>query len=277
MRGDGFALDDEHVQAIELARDGSRRCGSPGRDGGGRTLTRVGFLGSGLVAAAGALGGYAAQASAAESLQVWGLDPYRGGDPGTCGCASCAACVAHAANKLFASAAAADAGRAHLHCRCLVAPLERVPESVYSELFSEAGGRSSVDRRHQWVQAVFAHDAVAEQPVVIQPAAEATAVRTAAPPLQVVLGRVRFRRAAGGQRFLYADIEVDRAVTATIALTRQGPTVARRIVPGVNGKHRLRLPVPMRAKAGPARLRVRVRDADGRARTVTRGVHLPHP
>jgi 3-hydroxyacyl-CoA dehydrogenase len=38
-------------------------------------MRRSTFLSSGLFAAAGTLGGSVAQASAAETVQVWGLDP----------------------------------------------------------------------------------------------------------------------------------------------------------------------------------------------------------
>ena len=252
---------------------GGANCGSPGRGGSGRTLTRVGFLGSGLVVAAGALGGYAAQAQAAETVQVWGLDPNWGGDPAACGCSACASCLAHASNKLFASAASADSGRAHPYCKCLVVPLARLDVDVYNSLFLNGGGRESVDRRHQWVQAVFTHEPRAEQSSFAPPVE--SSVRSA-PAVHAVIGRVRIRRGINGQRVLYADIDCEQSVTAMLVITRQGPIVARRVIPGVNGSRRLKLPIPATAKAGPARLRIRIRNAAGTTATVTRGIQIPH-
>jgi hypothetical protein len=271
-RGDGAAVRGEHARGRDLAQRGIDRCGSPGREERGRQLTRVGFLGSGLVAAAGAFGGYAAQAAAAESAQVWGLDPSWG-EPGACGCAACASCLSHAANKLFASAAAADAGRAHPYCKCLVAPLVRLDEDVYRSLFVNGGGRDSVDRRYQWVQAVLTHHSPAGQ-ASLSPAA-ATSVRGAR--VHAVLGRVRIRRTPNGQRWLFVDVETEQDVTATLAITRQGPTIARRVITGVSGSRRLKIAIPASAKAGPARLRMRVRTASGATRLVTTGIQIPHP
>jgi hypothetical protein len=204
---------------------------------------------------------------------VWGLDPNWGGNPATCGCSACASCLAHAANKLFASAASADAGRAHPYCKCLVVPLARLDVDVYRSLFVNGGGRESVDRRYQWVQAIFTHAPSAEQSSFSPPVESDVRTLRAA---HTTLGRVRIRRGAGGQRVLYADIDSDQPVTATLAISRQGPTVARRVVTGVNGSRRLKLPIPSTAKAGPARLRVRIRTAAGTSRTVTRGIQIPH-
>ena len=255
-----------------MQRDGAN-CGSPGRVGSGRTLTRVRFLGSGLVAAAGALGGYAAQAQAAETVQVWGLDPNWAGDPSVCGCSTCASCLGHADNKLFASAASADSSRAHPYCKCLVVPLARLDVDVYNSLFLDGGRRESVDRRHQWVEAVLTHEPSAEQSSFSPPFE--SAVRTA-PVVRAVLGRVRVRRNVNGQRVLYADIDCEQTLTATLVITRQGPIVARRVIPGVSGTRRLKLPIPATTKAGPARLRVRMRNAAGTITTVTRVIQIPH-
>ncbi len=254
-----------------MQRDGAI-CGSPGRAGSARTLTRVRFLGSGLVAATGALGGYAAQAQAAQTVQVWGLDPSWG-DPMACGCSACAACLAHASNKLFASAASADSGRAHPYCKCLVVPLARLDADVYDSLFLDGGGRESVDRRQQWVQAVFTRHPHAQEQL-FSPVAESA--DRSAPVVHAVLGRVRVRRGVNGQRVLYADIDCEQTLTATLVITRQGPIVARRVIPGVSGTRRLKLLIPAKTKAGPARLRVRMRTAAGTTTTVTRGIQIPH-
>jgi hypothetical protein len=259
-------------------RNGSACCGSPGREEHGRKLTRVSLLGSGLVAAAGALAGSVTQASAAESVQVWGLDPNWSGGGVACGCSECRSCVAHAANKLFANAAAADSGRAHLHCKCLVVPLMRLDEDRYTSLFLNGGGRESVDRRYQWVQAVFKDDPPPELSSFAPPvesSVRAGSVRTA-PAVHAVLGRVWIRHRASGQRALYADVAAEQAVTVTLSIARQGPTIARKVVTGVNGSRRLKLAIPASTKAGPARLRLRFRDAAGTSRVVTRSIQIPH-
>jgi hypothetical protein len=240
------------------------------------------------VAAAGTLGGFAAGAAAAETRQVWALDPFGGVDAATCGCSACAACVAHGANKLFANAVAANAGRAHLHCNCAVAAFGRVDGGIYDALFTDGGGRDSVDRRQQWVRAVLtseppvagasvgtapasvpapAHEVVRDVPRVT----EELAVRT----VHAVLGRVRVRRGATGKRWLTAEIDAYETVTASLALSRQGTTTARRVVGDINGSKRIRLAIPHVTKAGPARLRLRLRNADGTVKLVSRTVRIP--
>src|ERR1700709_2334945 len=147
-----------HDRATDLAQRGNACCGSPGRDGA-RLISPVSFLGPGLRGAPRApRGGLAGAAGAAETKQVWALDPFAGATASTCGCSACSACVAHAANKLFANAVAAAPGRAHLHCNCAVVSFGRVEHEIYDALFRDAGGRASVDRRHQWVRAVLASD-----------------------------------------------------------------------------------------------------------------------
>jgi hypothetical protein len=246
----------------------------------------VSFLGAGLVAAAGTLGGFAVQAAASETKQVWALDPFAGATAATCGCAACTACVAHGANKLFSSAVTADAGRAHLHCNCAVVSFGRVDRSTYDALFSDGGVRSSVDRRRQWVRAVLATDpppapatgtVVAEAParelVRDEPREpEVVALRT----VHAVLGRVRVRRGATGKRWLVAEIDAYETVTASFGLARQGTTVSRRIVGDIAGTKRVRLAIPHRTKGGAARLRVRLRNADGTVKLVSRTVRIPH-
>ena len=270
-RGSISVVRGEHVRGSDWAQRGNANCGSPGRAEGGRTLTRVGLLGSGLAAAAGAFAGHATQAHAAETVQAWGLDPHWAG-PG-CGCSACASCLAHGANKLFASAASADAGRAHPYCKCLVVPLARLEADVYAAFFVDGGGRDSVDRRYQWVQAVVTHEPAAARSSFAPPLE--SSVRGFA-HVQAVLGRVRIRRGANGHRVLHADIDADQSVTATLAITRQGPTVARRVVTGVQGHRRLKLAIPATTKAGPARLRVQVRNAAGTTKVVTRALQIPH-
>ena len=238
------------------------------------------------MAAAGTLGGgLAAQAGASEPLQVWGLDPASGGAPATCGCSACAACLAHAANKLFASASAADGGRAHLHCRCRVVSLGQIDPRIYNALFVDGGSRDSVDLRYQWVQAVLARPApvaavFADDPPSVVPlfagmpagsVRGAHAVRVA----HATLRRVRIRRGPSGRRWLHVDLEAEEPVSVTLSITRQGPTLARQVVTGVHGKHRFKLAIPAGAKAGPARLRLRIRNSAGTVTSVTRVIHLP--
>jgi hypothetical protein len=62
---------------------------------------------------------------------------------------SCAACRNHAANKLFATRAAAEHCRAHAGCRCVVARSASIGKDRWLALFGPASElhRTSVDRR----------------------------------------------------------------------------------------------------------------------------------
>jgi hypothetical protein len=225
----------------------------------------VAFIGSGLVAAAGAFGAQVARASAFATVQVWGLDPnWDGGDPTSCGCGACASCRSHASNKWFASAAAADAGRAHPFCKCGVIPLLEVDESIYGALFLDGGGHASVDLRHQWVQAVLAQAPDGPDPLPM-----------AAPAVQAGARSLPIRPALGGRRALYIDIQSRESVTATITVTRNGKTLAHKAVAGVRGTRRIRLDIPPRTKPGPARLRLRLRNSAGVTKVITRTIQIP--
>jgi hypothetical protein len=73
------------------------------------------------------------------------------------GCHACAACHAHAANKLFATRAAAESGRAHPGCKCKVVRGGTFGVKLWADLF---GGLSSpdqlvVDRRSKHAKAAF--------------------------------------------------------------------------------------------------------------------------
>jgi len=61
-------------------------------------------------------------------------------------CHGCVACHSHAENKLFASIAAAESGRAHLGCKCLIRS-EQVTQQDFDALFGAAVERVSFDRR----------------------------------------------------------------------------------------------------------------------------------
>lgn len=73
------------------------------------------------------------------------------------GCHGCKACHAHAANKLFATRAAAERGRAHPGCKCKVVRGGTFGLQLWADLF---GGLSSpdhlvVDKRSKRAQAAF--------------------------------------------------------------------------------------------------------------------------
>jgi hypothetical protein len=122
---------------------------------GSRVFTRRGIVGRALAAVAGAalVRGRSARASAANGganvRTVWVFDPTAEGTPGTAGCAACAACRRHAAHKIFASREAAEARRAHPHCRCAIVAVA-VPAAEFVRLFGEPdrpGFRGEFDRR----------------------------------------------------------------------------------------------------------------------------------
>jgi hypothetical protein len=255
----------EHARDNDLTRRGYACCGSPGRAEQGRTLSRVAFIGSGLVAAAGAFGAQVARAAASSTVQVWGLDPnWDGGDPSFCGCGACASCRSHASNKWFASAAAADAGRAHPFCKCAVVPLLEVDESIYGALFLDGGGHASVDLRYQWVQAVLAQAPDGPDPLPL-----------GAPGVQAVARSLPIQPARNGRRALYIDIQTREPVAATITITRNGTILAHKAVGGVRGTRRVRLDIPPRTRPGPARLRLKLRNTAGVTRVITRAIQIP--
>lgn len=225
-------------------------------------------------------------AGAAPSVAVWGLDPAAGRDG--CGCSGCAACRSHGANKIFASAAAADASRAHPRCRCVVTQIDSVDSGVYEALFVDDGSRSSVDRRWQWVQAALTLAApVAPPPVVVAPA---LADPAPAPPIDLTqpldvfpapapavgptLRSAWVRREPQGRRVLYVQLVSDLPVSATVGLPDDQPRV-RRHLSSVSGRQTVAISLPARVAHGPARLRVRFREANGRAHHVTRLVSIP--
>jgi hypothetical protein len=128
-------------------------------------LSRRAFLGSVLGAGAVAIPLAAASPAAASTSTLYLLNPDWGAGNPTCvpnhgqiGCGGCYACVAHYHNKLFASAAAADAGRAHPRCKCLVQEAFTVDPGTYDELFVNG---TSVDRRTAGVNALLAQSTAA--------------------------------------------------------------------------------------------------------------------
>jgi hypothetical protein len=197
---------------------------------------------------------------------VWGLDPnWDGGDPSSCGCGACASCRSHAANKWFATAAAADAGRAHPFCRCAVVPLLQVSASIYNALFVDTGSRASVDLRYQWVQAVLAQSPDAPAGVVLE---QPDVLRAVVRPGAVLQG-------VNSRRVLYIDVHSSQTVTAAIAITRDGRVLAHKFVRGVRGTRRIRIDIPPHTRPGPARLRLKLRSASGNSKVVTRAIQIP--
>ena len=133
-------------------------------------ISRRSFLGrgataTGALALAAAPSARATPAGTQQQLAVFRLDPEwngaaycqvdEGAKPGSCH--GCHACHLHAANKLFVSAAAADQGRAHLACHCLVASAGTLPRGTWVALFGNPKHpkRQSVDRRNHRTQAIL--------------------------------------------------------------------------------------------------------------------------
>jgi hypothetical protein len=227
-------------------------------------------------------------AGADSAVAVWGLDPTAGHDG--CGCSGCAACLAHAANKLFASAAAAADGRAHPQCKCAVAQLDLVDPSVYNALFVAGGQRGSVDRRWQWVQtALVPAPPVAPPPGPVGPGPSAPAPldpgggetapvrawRAPSPPQAPRLRSTWVRREAPGLRVLFVQLESVEAVDVTLGLFPAGRSRLRRRVPTFKGRQTIRVSLGPGVAHGPARLQVKFREKAGRSLTVTRMVSIP--
>jgi hypothetical protein len=246
-------------------------CGSRGREPGERTLSRVSFLGTGLVGAAAVAGLYAPSTKASTTVQVWGLDPS-GGDHDACGCSACGACLAHAANKLFASVSDADASRAHPFCKCQVVPLVKVDERTYNALFVDGGARGSADRRHGWVLA-----ALAQGPPLPDPPERADAPvrpKAAIRRVKASLLRARLYRVAGGKRVLHAEVHAAETVAVLLTLRRGRLPLAHRRIARVRGRQTLMLTIPSGVSAGSARLSVRLEDTAGRAKLETRDLYI---
>jgi hypothetical protein len=118
---------------------------------GRAVLSRRVLIGAGGAAVASLA--WPAGASAADTVPTFSLDPTVGGTCLSPGCSVCNACLAHAANKLFATEAAAQAGRAHPGCRCVVVPGMSVAQTVFDQLF--AAGLTA-DRRTPAIGALLA-------------------------------------------------------------------------------------------------------------------------
>ncbi|MCB1000154.1 MAG: hypothetical protein KDB40_12735 [Acidimicrobiales bacterium] len=123
----------------------------------GRALTRRALLAAASATTGGLL--LAGHVAADDMVVTYALDPTIGGTCLAPSCSTCNACQAHGANKLFASAAAAEAGRAHPNCLCTVVPGISVPQAVFDQLFLAS---ASADRR---TPAVFSLLQAAQSPV----------------------------------------------------------------------------------------------------------------
>jgi hypothetical protein len=80
---------------------------------------------------------------------IYVFDPMAESATGEPGCATCTACRRHAVHKVFASREAADARRAHPHCRCAIRSVS-VPAIEFIGMFGEPerpGFRGEFDRR----------------------------------------------------------------------------------------------------------------------------------
>lgn len=115
---------------------------------------------SGATLAGAILGGFKHSVSAKPGpVPVYHLTPFYDEDPEAdhCGgCRACTACINHADNKIFATAQAAEDGRAHANCDCRVVDGE-LPYGAYVALFGNPGRlrRQSVDRRWPWVEPIL--------------------------------------------------------------------------------------------------------------------------
>jgi IPT/TIG domain len=114
-------------------------------------LERRQFLRNAVVVAGVGLTGFGAsnlvRAAAATTTQAWVLDPAWGFPKGAHGRTSCSchACITHAANKVFASHAAADSARAHAGCLCEPEAFD-LRTTIYDAVFTTPGVLE-VDRR----------------------------------------------------------------------------------------------------------------------------------
>jgi IPT/TIG domain len=120
------------------------------------TLDRRRFLRHAAVVTGLGLSGFGASgfvraAASTTTTLAWTLDSSWGFPKGAHGRTSCGchACLAHAANKVFATEADADAGRAHAGCLCEPASFA-LRTTIYDALFSTPGV-TEVDRRDPYV------------------------------------------------------------------------------------------------------------------------------
>ena len=136
-----------------------------------------------------------------ETMVWYGLDPEWGAGTAGCpitpedththggSCHACHACHLHGDNKIFATAEAANANRAHLHCKCLVYEGGDLPANVWEALFGDPGNleREHVDRRWDWVIEALTGESCELD--YAHPAIEATWARTDKPVIDGIIAR----------------------------------------------------------------------------------------
>ena len=113
-------------------------------------LTRRALFGV-AAASVGSLMIVADPAAAGTPVATFALDPTTGGKCAP-NCTSCSACIDHAANKLFKSSAAADAGRAHPGCNCAIIAGQSLSAGVLAKIFAAA---DAADRRTPAIAALL--------------------------------------------------------------------------------------------------------------------------
>jgi hypothetical protein len=136
-----------------------------------------------------------------ETMVWYGLDPEWGAGTAGCpitpedththggSCHACNACHLHGDNKIFATAEAANANRAHLHCKCLVYEGGELPADIWEALFGDPENldREHVDRRWDWVIEALTGESCELD--FAHPAIEATWARTDKPVIDGIIAR----------------------------------------------------------------------------------------
>jgi hypothetical protein len=229
--------------------------------GDATSMSRRRFLIQGAATVGGALILTSDEAAATPTLPTYALDPEWGAASPDCpteesargrGCHACAACHAHAANRLFASTAAADAGRAHPGCRCLVVAATHLPYDTWVGLFGlpEAVVRPSVDRRVSWVHDLLAAASHAPTPVSAPQKrnadAERAPARSAAAPFRVTCFRVG---RMGRELLLQVDVRGS-ALAGVRLLAPRGESVVSRSLSLSTGRNLARIRLSRRLPPG---------------------------
>src|SRR6266508_4285599 len=112
---------------------------------GDRRLTRRGFgrltlatMAAGVALVRAGTGWARAMPDASRSARtIYVFDPSAEAVTGQPGCATCAACRRHAEHKRFVTREAADARRAHPHCRCAIRAVS-VPAAEFVRMFGDS-------------------------------------------------------------------------------------------------------------------------------------------
>jgi protocatechuate 3,4-dioxygenase beta subunit len=90
------------------------------------------------------------------------------------------------------------------------------------------------------------------------------------------LYKTRFRRKSGGRRYLRVTSAIGETVDVRMRLSRNGKTIVKRTVTGVDtGVKTLSVRVPRLALGGAAKLSVRYKDGSGLTKTETKSIKVP--